>query len=221
MSRKVMMGSWRWVVAAGSLLLAICLSQPAAGWPNNGLPMVPQEATNSIDYLNLMGYEGIPVFGDTDLLHGPPPPIADWVTTHCRFVDSLGHNLQDNFLRYPVHLPDGAKISYIQLRVADFAVTGQLWAYFRSRPWNSRAIGDTHNLVVTSPAIQADQVLNMFNVNREVDNTNRSYWIDVATAAADAAGELCVYSVHVVYIPRLFADGFESGNTGDWSTAIP
>ena len=105
--------------------------------------------------------------------------------------------------------------------MADFAVTGQIWVYLRSRPWNSRAGGDLDGLVVSSPATQSDQVPHMPNLDLEVDNTNRSYWIDVASAAADAAGELCVYSIHVVYIPRLFADGFESGDTGDWSSANP
>ena len=54
MSRKVIMGSRSWVVAS-LLLLAFCLCDPAVGWPNNGLPMVPQEASNPIDYLNMMG----------------------------------------------------------------------------------------------------------------------------------------------------------------------
>jgi len=61
----------------------------------------------------------------------------------------------------------------------------------------------------------------MFNLDLDVDNTNRTYWIDVAPAAAGIAGELCVYSVHVVYSLQIFADGFESGDTSAWSSSSP
>ena len=220
MSRKVMMGSRSWGVAAG-LLLATCLSQPAAGWPNNGLPMIPQEATNPIDYLNLMGYEGIPHFGIRTLFHGPPPPVADWVTTHCRFIDAVGVDPNDHILRYSLHLPDRARIGIIQLRVADFADTGQLWIYLYRRRWNSRDPGDLMAFRISSNLTLSDQVINMPNLNHEVDNTNYSYWIDVETRGTYTPGALCVYSIHVPYIPRLFADGFESGDTGDWTSSIP
>ena len=219
MSHKVVMGSLMSVVISG-LMLGLFLCAPVAAGSKSWTPTIPTEASSAMGYLNLMSYEGIPTLGDAKFTSGPPPPIMDWVSTHCRFIDISSAFLQAYFLRYPLHLPDGATISYIQVRVADFAPTGMLWVYLRSRPWNSRASGDTEAFVISSNDSQSDQVLNLMNLNLEVDNTTRSYWLDIAPAAADIPGELCVYGIHVVYIPGIFADGFESGDTTAWSSTV-
>jgi hypothetical protein len=218
MSHKVMMGSRAMLVASG-LMLAVCVGAPVAAEPSSSPAANPLEATPPVHYLNLMGYEGIPTLGFTAFVNGPPPPIGDWVTTHCRFIDVANTNIQDYFLHYPLHLPDRAKILYIQIRVAHFTPVGGIWAQLRSRPWNSRDLGDIE-VQVGATVAQSDQVLNMQNLNLEVDNTTTSYWIDVTPSAAANPGEVCVYGVHVAYIPYIFTDGFESGDTAAWSSEV-
>jgi len=219
MSHKVMMGSLPLMVASG-LLLAFCLCAPVVGGSNNGTPTIPQEATNVTHYLNLMGYEGIPTLGNQHFTNGPPPPVSDWVSTHCRYIDIFSPTMGDYYLRYPLHLPDGAMIRSIGFKVADFSFTGDFIIYLRSRPWNSRAQGDIEEQTSSSNLIQSDQLFFMTNIDLEVNNTTTSYWIDVTPAGPVIQEDMCVYGINVAYTPFIFTDGFESGNTTAWSGAV-
>ncbi len=85
-----------------------------------------------------MGYEGIGTMGDNTASYGPIPPVGDYVTTHCRYIDVAPLYLREYYLRYILHLPIGATITQVEALVADFAEIGSLTMELKSRPWNSR-----------------------------------------------------------------------------------
>ncbi len=61
-------------------------------------------------YYNLMGYEGVGTVGENLTSFGQIPPVGDYVTTHCRYIDISPLNLREYYLRYFLHLPDGATL---------------------------------------------------------------------------------------------------------------
>jgi hypothetical protein len=220
MSFKVSAGSRMWVPFL-AILLSINLGVSAAEESNEPPVAGPREVAESTASLNLMGYEGIPTVGSSypGVFRAVPPPVADWVTTHCRYTDVAWNDEQDDELRYPLHLPDGAKILNIGFRVADFADTSDFRMLLRSRPWNSRERGDIEAQVWSSNLYQSDQTFYMQAVNLTIDNNTTSYWIEANPGIPVMQEEVCVYGIHVTYLTSdLFSDGFESGNWSAWSS---
>jgi len=102
-------------------------------------------------------------------------------------------------LRYPLHLPNGANISKVSLFVADFNPSGVLWAYLRSRPWNSREAGTTLSFTLTGNTTNSDKTVNITGLNVDVNNQTTEYWIDVSPTNGTDPGQLCVYGIQVTY----------------------
>jgi hypothetical protein len=105
----------------------------------------------------------------------------------------------DYYLRYPLHLPNGANITKVSPFVADFNPTGVLYAYLRSRPWNSRDEGSTLGFTLTNNTTDSDKTVNITGLNEDVDNQCTEYWIDVSPQNSADPGQLCVYGIQVTY----------------------
>ncbi len=151
------------------------------------------------DSYNLMGFEGVPTLGSGGFVVGTPPPVGDWVTTNCRYIDVTNTTVGHYYLRYFLDLPDGATITGVSLRVADFNPAGVLWAYLRSRPWNSRDFGTTRAFTLTDNNSNSDKLINMGSLDIPVNNATTEYWIDVSPQNSNDTGQLCVYGIHVTY----------------------
>lgn len=186
------------VLFALVLVTVLGLVRPAVARPAAEATAV--QAPNALTgYYNLLGYEGIPTLGASAFTNGTPPPVADYVTTHCRYIDVQNTTVGHYYLRYPLDLPNGATITGVTLYVADFNPTGVLWAYLRSRPWNSRDAGDTEGLTLTDNSSENDKQISMGTLDVYVDNHTTEYWIDVSPQNGTDPGQLCVYGVQVQY----------------------
>lgn len=179
------------LILATALLVLAGLKIPGSVRPAEAAP----DALTG--YYNLLGYEGIATIGASSG-SGSVPPVGDWATTHCRYINVTNTTVGQYYLRYPLHLPNGAKITKVALYVADFNPTGVLWAYLRSRPWNSRQAGNTEAFGLTGTT-NGDQYINMSSLNVDVDNRTTEYWIDVSPTNSNDPGQLCVYGIQVTY----------------------
>jgi hypothetical protein len=153
-------------------------------------------------YYNLMGFEGVGTNGSDLQPFGPTPPLGDYATTHCRYIKVPDMNPGDYYLRYPLHLPDGAIITTVKLYVADFNVNGILLAFLRSRPWNSRGEGTLISGTFTDDDSESDKTISMVGLDTVINNRTTSYWIDVTPTNRAEPGQLCVYGIQVTYIMR-------------------
>ena len=154
-------------------------------------------ANAQTDYYNLFGHEGIGTRGGV----GTIPPVGDFGTTHCRYIDVPNTAPGDYFLRYPLHLPTGVTITKVSFFVADFNPAGVLWFWLRSRPWNSRDAGTvaTNGFALSDNSSENDKTVNMDGLNVTVDNKTTQYWIDVSPKNSAEPGQLCVYGIQVTY----------------------
>ena len=159
----------------------------------------PAATSAMTGYYNLLGYEGIGTLGSALASHGQTPPVGDYVTTHCRYINVTNTTVGRYYLRYPLHLPNGANISKVSLRVADFNSTGVMWAYLRSRPWNSRDNGTTLGFTLSDNTTNSDKTINISNLDVNVDKQTTQYWIDVSPQNGSDPGQLCVYGIQVTY----------------------
>lgn len=176
-------------------------------------------------YQNHLGYEGIATLGLFGSVNGPTPPVGDWVTTHCRYIDVEDATEGDFYLRYPIHLPDRAVIKGVSLFVADFNPAGNIWVSLVTRPWNTRELGTELGFTFTDDVSNSDKSINMGALNISINNQSNVYWVDVTPDNSAFPGELCVYGIQVTYdctdCDVLFGDWFESGDVGAWSSAMP
>lgn len=198
-----------WIVGAGVGLAA----ETADG---------TKDLTVALQYQNYFAYEGIETLGIWGFVNGPTPPVSDWVTTHCRYIDVPNAPAGEYYLRYPVHLPQNAAIKGVELFLADFNPVGNMSALLMTRPWNSRDVGTQLGFTATDNATNSDKLVNMGLLDVTVDNQSNVYWIDVSPRTSSVPGDLCVYGIQVKYDCAacvLFEDGFESGNTAAWSGA--
>ena len=159
----------------------------------------PAAASALTGYYNLLGYEGIGTLGSSLTSHGQTPAVGDYVTTHCRYINVINTTVGQYYLRYPLHLPNGATITKVSLFVADFNSAGVLWAYLRSRPWNSRNAGTTVSFTLSDNTTDNDKTINMTGLNVAVNNETTEYWIDVSPQNSGDPGQLCVYGIQVTY----------------------
>lgn len=180
------------IVIAMALLVLAVLKMPGAVRSAEAAPDA------LMGYYNLLGYEGIGTLGSGLTSNGATPPVGDYVTTHCRYINVQNTSVGQYYLRYPLHLPNGAKITNVSLFVADFNSTGVLWAYLRSRPWNSRQAGTTLGFGLTGTT-NSDQYINIGSLNVDVNNLTTEYWIDVSPTNGTDPGQLCVYGIQVTY----------------------
>lgn len=150
------------------------------------------------DY-NLLGYEGVGTLGSTGFVSGPPPVVSDWVTTHCRYIDVPNTTVAHYYLRYHLDLPDNVVITSVKLHVANFNPSGALFAYLRSRPWNSRDGGTNEGFALTSSGNTGDTQISMDSLSVPITNQTTEYWIDVSPQNGANPGELCVYGIQVTY----------------------
>jgi hypothetical protein len=159
-----------------------------------------QAAEMYTGYYNLIGYEGIPTLGYPQHTYGPPPAVADYVSTHCRYINIANTTLGHYYLRYALDLPNGSTITGVSLRVADFSDKGYLWAYLRTRPWNSRDVGTTKGTAASPVGNPNDHKIDMIMNDLKIDNRVNEYWIDVTPNGAASPGQLCVYGIQVTYV---------------------
>jgi len=159
----------------------------------------PAAASALTGYYNLLGYEGIGTLGAGGFTAGPTPPVGDYVTTHCRYINVQNTTVGHYYLRYPLHLPNGATITKVSLFVADFNSVGVLYAYLRSRPWNSRNAGTTVSFTLSDNTTNNDKTISMSSLTVAVNNQTTEYWIDVSPQNSADPGQLCVYGIQVTY----------------------
>lgn len=179
--------------------------------------------TSVLKYQNYIGYEGIATLGSNGFTNGPTPPVGDYVTTHCRYIIAQDTTVGHYFLRYPIHLPHGAVITRVSLYVADFNPTGVIWASLRTRQWNSNNEPTSLGFTLTDNTSSNDKQVNINNLNIQIDNRNKVYWVDVSPENSSDPGQLCVYGIQVTYDCTdcvLFADGFESDTVNAWSSSV-
>lgn len=150
------------------------------------------------DY-NLLGYEGIGTLGSGGFTAGPTPVVADYVNTHCRYIDVQNTTVGHYYLRYSLDLPNWATITSVKVFLADFNPSGSMWIYLRSRPWNSRSNGTTERFTLSPTAAPGDTQIEMNAVGLTVNNQTTEYWIDVSPQNSSLPGQLCVYGIQVTY----------------------
>jgi len=163
----------------------------------NSTSNAPSKAAIFTGYYNLMGFEGIPVAGE----FGSPPPVGDYTTTHCRFIDVQNSSPGEYYLQYPLHLPNGVTITAVSLHIADFNNSFALTANFYQRQWNSRSAGTSNSWASSYIGADGDITINMnpSPLSVTVDNENYEYWIQVTTRNGASPGQLCVYGIQVTY----------------------
>jgi len=188
----------KWLFFTAIVAIALLVASASQSVSSAGL------AANSLTgYYNLLGYEGIPTIGTGTADLGSPPPVVDYVITWCRYVNITNTEWGDYLLNYPLHLPDGANISEVTLRVADFDnVGGNIKAILFRRPWNSRDLGTLLAYTQTFDDGGSDKVINMSifgGLPVNVANQTYQYWVAVTSDAGATPGQLCVYSLHVEY----------------------
>jgi len=159
----------------------------------------PAEANALTGYLNIMGYEGIATLGNVGFVHGPRPPVNDYVTTHCQYINVPSTTVGHYYLRYPLRLPNGSNITKVSMRIADFHTGGAMYAFLRERPWNSRDAGTTIGLALTTIGGAGDQLIHMDPLDIDVNNATTQYWLDLSPQNSADPGQLCVYSIQVTY----------------------
>ena len=159
----------------------------------------PAAASALTGYYNLLGYEGIGTLGAGGFTAGPTPPVGDYVTTHCRYINVQNTTVGHYYLRYPLHLPNGATITKVSLFVADFNSVGVLYAYLRSRPWNSRNAGTTVSFTLSDNTTNNDKTISMSSLTVAVNNQTTEYWIDVSPQNSADPGQVGVYGIQVTY----------------------
>lgn len=213
----------KWFPVAVTTPLVLALWIAGAGL---GLAAETADGTKDLtvadQYQNYLGYEGIETLGWWGFDNGPTPPVADWVTTHCRFIDVPDAPPGEYYLRYPVHLPQNAVIKDVSLFLADFNPNGVMTATLVTRQWNSRDQQTQLGFAMTDNATNSDKQISLGLVDVTVDNQSNVYWIDVTPDHSSNPGDLCVYGIQVEYNCAacvMFEDGFESGNTAAWSGA--
>jgi hypothetical protein len=150
-------------------------------------------------YYNLMGYEGVATIGENLANYGPAPTVGDYVTTHCRYIDHSPIYLRQYYLRYFLHLPEGATLTQIDAHIADFAEIGSMGVELKSRPWNSRDAGTFLGGASTDPGVSGDTTLTIPNLTVTIDNQTTQYWLDVYFNQLEIPGQLCVYGIQATY----------------------
>lgn len=158
-------------------ILALLSIAFAAGGYTRSVPAAT--ASTLTGYYTIFGYEGIGTYGSSLGSHGGAPQVGDYATTHCRYINVANTAIGDYYLRYPLHLPNGATISSVSLHVADYNPSGVMWIYLRSRPWNSRDAGTTVSFTLTDNTTNSDKTVSITGINKKVDNSTTEYWIDV------------------------------------------
>ena len=195
-----MMTKRRLTIKIGQLALVLVLLSALVLSTSGSTLGSPSAASTLTGYYNLLGYEGIGTLGSGLTDHGTTPTVGDYVSTHCRYIDVTNTTVGQYYLRYPLHLPNGANITKVSLFVADYNPTGVMWAYLRSRPWNSRLSGTTILFSLTDNVTNYDKTITMnFATPKKVDNQTTEYWIDVSPQNGAAPGQLCVYGIQVTY----------------------
>jgi hypothetical protein len=180
------------------IVLLVIVAVSVTLWQN--MPTAASAAPDVLTgYYNLMGYEGVGTVGENLANFGQVPPVGDYVTTHCRYINISPLNLREYYLRYFLHLPEGATLTQIDAHIADFAEIGSLGVELRSRPWNSRDPGNLLGVVNTAPGSAGDTTLTIPGLGVLVDNQATQYWIDVYFNQQDTPGQLCVYAIQATY----------------------
>ncbi len=164
----------------------------------------PAAASVLTGYYTMWGYEGIPTQGFyTGNEHGNPPPVEDYVSSQCRFIDIAPVEGGHYYLRYPLHLPNGVTITKVSLYVADFNVSGSMHVWFQHKTWNSSGGGSFMKSADTGAnGAYGEQQINMAPLNIIVNNETTQYWVDVTPdnpVVSPDAGSLCVYGIQVTY----------------------
>lgn len=178
------------------VLVLLILAGAAIGFISRGATA----ASTLTSYYTMLGYEGIPTIGTNLGTHGQAPFAGDYVSTHCRYINVQNTTVGQYYLRYPLHLPNGANISKVEARVADFYSGGSMFVSLRSRPWNSRESGDLLGFTLSPVGGTGnDELLTISGLDIDINNGSTSYWLDFSPQNSSDPGQLCVYSIRVTY----------------------
>lgn len=158
----------------------------------------PLKAGIFTGYYNILGHEGIPINGD----NGTPPPVGDYESTHCRYIDVANTYMEEYFLIYTLNLPNGVTITEVALHIADYSTNTFLKATLFKREWDTRASGTQIAYAISSIGSTGDTTINMptgGELVEVVDNLNYEYWISITPTNSEYPGQLCVYGIQVTY----------------------
>ena len=159
----------------------------------------PAAASSLTGYYTIFGHEGIGTVG-ASLVAGPTPPVGDYVPNGCRYINVPNATYGQYYLRYPLHLPNGATITKVSAYVADYNTSGTLYLHMKSRQWNSRDAGtDFAGSIGTTSGAAGDQTITRTGISTVVNNQTTQYWIDVIPVNSANPGQLCVYGIQVTY----------------------
>ena len=162
----------------------------------------PAAASALTGYYNLMGIEGIGTLGLPDGTHGTIPTVGDYGNRICRYINIPNTTWGQYYLRYPLHLPNGATITQVSAYVADFNSNsgGTLFLHMVSRPWNSSLAGtDFAGSIGTTSGAGGNQTITKTGISTVINNQTTEYWIDVIPVNSADPGQLCVYGIQVTY----------------------
>jgi hypothetical protein len=118
-------------------------------------------------------------------------------------------------LNVPLDLPNGATVNTLRMYYFDTSASD-------STGWFT--VYDLYGDVVTEVSVQSSGSSgNSFNdsalINHVIDHSVHSYVLNWRPTVAGNTMQLCGFRIFY-NPPLLFADGFESGNTSQWSTTV-
>jgi hypothetical protein len=154
-------------------------------------------------YYNMLGHEGIGTVGIGTMV-GQAPPVGDWVSqdpaVNCRYIDVPNTTIDQYFLQYPLHLPNGVTITSVAAYVSDINTNsnGNITMLMMSRPWNSTEFGTQFAFNVTTYGF-GNQLATRTGINTLVNNQTTEYWIAITPVNNAYPGDLCVYGIQVTY----------------------
>lgn len=120
-------------------------------------------------------------------------------------------------MRAPVYLPAGAYLTDISAVVQDGHPSYDAHIYLHETQFGSFGADTEIVHLESSGSSSTLQYPADYNLDMACDPANKMYWVEAFLPADD----IKLYSVHFFFADKvLFADGFESGTTGRWSTVI-
>jgi hypothetical protein len=151
-------------------------------------------------YYTILGAEGIPSVGQGLTTHGARPPLGDYSSTRCLYVNVANAGINDYYVYYPLHLPDGATITAVRAYIADFSSATNAAVYMYKRDWNSTDHGTTFAATLsTDSTTGANQLLVRTGISEVVNNNTTQYFLEFSPNNSADPGQLCIYSLKVTY----------------------
>lgn len=159
------------------------------------------EAT--VDYLHVPGSGFVPMHSDSGVVYQP------WGCTYL-----TGPETSTNFA---VVLPHGSTVTYLRLYWADTSAASD--GHMRFASYND-GFGGVYLEELFTSGSAGFGTTTLSGLSHVIDNVNNSYVLYWSTPVLTSAIQLCGFRVGFIE-PRIFTDGFEIGNTSNWTLTTP